>query len=155
MADFNHPSGSSSQPVGGSDEAATAIGALAGMTLQEKILYHQIHPWKLAADIACEPVSLYWFWQHKLVLALAAHFVPPVAASLALIGFAKLEAQRDSAAGDFMRRHMTRTIEGMRFAGDIVMVLGAWFREPSSIVLGLAVVVLAWSSGLVGKPRSK
>jgi hypothetical protein len=50
---------------------------------------------------------------------------------------------------------MSRTVEGIRFAGDIVMVLGAWFREPPWIVLGLAVVVLAWSSGLVGKPRSK
>ena len=124
------------------------------MTLKEKILYHQIHPGKLAADIACEPLSLDWFWQHKLLLALAAHFIPPVAASLALIGSAKLERQKDSAAGAFRRRHMTRTIEGLRFAGDIGMVLGAWFREPSSIVLGLAVVVLAWSSGLVGQPRS-
>jgi len=29
------------------------------MTLKEKILYHQVHPLKLAADIGCEPVSLY------------------------------------------------------------------------------------------------
>lgn len=41
------------------------------MTLEEKILYHQIHPLKLAADIAGEPVSLYWFWQHKLLLGMA------------------------------------------------------------------------------------
>jgi hypothetical protein len=32
------------------------------MTLQEKILYHQIHPLKLAADIGCELASLYFFW---------------------------------------------------------------------------------------------
>ena len=55
------------------------------MTLKEKILYHQIHPLKLAADIGCEPVSLYFFWQHDLVLGLATHFVPPIAASLILI----------------------------------------------------------------------
>jgi hypothetical protein len=49
---------------------------------------------------------------------------------------------------------MTRTVEGIRFAGDIVMVVGAWFREPPLIVLGTALVILAWSSGLVGKPGS-
>jgi hypothetical protein len=155
MADLDYQSGSSSRPAAGSDEAAARIRTLVGMTLEEKILYHQIHPLKLAADIACEPVSLYWFWQRKLLLGMAAHFVPPVAASLALIRYAKLEVYKDSAAGAFMRRHMSRTVEGIRFAGDIVMVLGAWFREPPWIVLGLAVVVLAWSSGLVGKPRSK
>jgi hypothetical protein len=36
------------------------------MTLKEKIFYHPIHPGKLAADIACEPASRYWFW-HKLL----------------------------------------------------------------------------------------
>ena len=82
------------------------------MTRQEKIRYHQIHPWKPAADIACEPVSLYLFCQHRL-LGIEAHF-----------------------------------------AGDIVMVVGAWFREPPLIVLGLAQVILARSSGLVGRPAS-
>ena len=37
------------------------------MTLQEKILYHQIHPFKLFTDISAEFVSLYLFWRHKLI----------------------------------------------------------------------------------------
>ena len=59
------------------------------MTLKEKALYHQIHPLKLTADIGCEPISLYFFWRHDLALGLATHFVPPIAASLILICFAR------------------------------------------------------------------
>ena len=121
------------------------------MTLKEKILYHQIHPLKLATDIGCEPVSLYFFWQHDLVLGLATHFVPPIAASLILICCANFEAIKSSKAGAYLRRHMTRTIEGIRLAGDIVMVFGAWFHRPSLIVAGFAVVVIAWCSGCFGK----
>ena len=122
------------------------------MTRKEKILHHHTHPWKLAADIACEPVCLYWFWQ-RLLLALAAHFVPPVAASLALIGQASSAERLRS--GRIPERPHDENDRRLRFAGGIVMVLAAWFREPSSIVLGLAPVVLAWSSRLVAKPRSK
>ena len=121
------------------------------MTLKEKILYHQIHPLKLTADIGCEPVSLYFFWQHDLVLGLATHLVPPIAASLILICCADFEAIKSSKAGAYLQRHMTRTIEGIRLAGDIVMVFGAWLHRPSLIVAGLALVVIAWCSGCFGK----
>ena len=124
------------------------------MTLKEKILYHQINPLKLATDIGCEPVSLYFLWQHKLLLGLATHFIPPIAASLWLIRYGDLERYKNSPAGGYLKRHMTRTVEGVRFAGDIVMVLGAWFHESSLIALGLAVIILAWLSGLVRKPPS-
>lgn len=117
------------------------------MTLKEKILYHQIHPLKLVADIACEPISLYFFWQHDLVLGLSTHFAPPIAASLILICCADLEAIKRSRAGAYLQRHMTRTIEATRFAGDIVMVFGAWFHQPFLILAGSAVVVIAWCSG--------
>jgi len=95
------------------------------MTLKDKILYHQIHPLKLAADIGCEPVSLYFFWHHALALGLATHFVPPIAASLILIPHADFEAIKRSRAGAYLRPNMTRIVEGIRFAGDSVMVLGA------------------------------
>jgi hypothetical protein len=127
----------------------TAVSAT--MTLQEKILYHQIHPLKLAADIGCEPVSLYFFWQHDLLLGLVTHLVPPVVASLWLISRANLEAYKDSAGGAFLRRHMTRTIEAIRLAGDILMAVGAWVHSPWLIALGVTIVVLAWTSGFMRK----
>jgi hypothetical protein len=123
------------------------------MTLQEKILYHQIHPLKLIADIGCEPISLYFFWQRDLLLGLATHFAPPVAASLWLIRYADLETYKTSAGGAFLRRHMTRAVEAIRLAGDLLLMVGAWMHRPWMIAFGLAVIVLAWGSGLLGKPR--
>jgi hypothetical protein len=127
--------------------------ARTSMTLQEKILYHQIHPLKLAADIGCEPISLYFFWRHNLLLGLITHFAPPIAASLWLILRANLEAYKDSAGGAFLCRHMTRTVEAIRLTGDILMAVGAWIRLPSLIALGVAIIVLAWASGLMRKTR--
>jgi hypothetical protein len=121
------------------------------MTLQEKILYHQIHPLKLAADIGCEPISLYFFWQHNLLLGLLTHLAPPIAASIWLIRCGNLEAYKNSAGGAFLRLHMTRTIEAIRFSGDILMAVGAWIRSPWLIALGVAIVILAWASGLMRK----
>jgi hypothetical protein len=109
----------------------------------QRILYHQIHPLKLTADIGCEPVSLYFFWHHDLALGLATHFVPPIAASLILIRCADFEAIKRSRAGAYLKRNMTRIVEGIRFAGDIVMVLGAWFHRPPLIITGLVVIVIA------------
>ena len=122
--------------------------------MKEKILYHQIHPLKLSADIGCEPISLYFFWHHDLALGLATHFVPPIAASLILILLADFEAIKRSRAGAYLRRNMTGTVEAIRFAGDIVMVLGAWFHQPLLIILGLAGVVLAWCSGIARQVSS-
>jgi len=121
------------------------------MTLREKALYHQIHPLKLTADIGCEPVSLYFFWHHDLALGLAAHFVPPIAASLILIRCADFEAIKRSRAGAYLRRNMTEIVQGFRLAGDIVMVLGAWFHRPPLIIAGLVVILIAWSSGEIRK----
>ena len=46
---------------------------------------------------------------------------------------------------------MTKIVEGFRLAGDIVMVLGAWFHRASLIVAGLVVILIAWSSGGIRK----
>ncbi len=40
------------------------------MTFQEKRLYHQIHPLKLATDIGATIRFLYLLWERKLLLAL-------------------------------------------------------------------------------------
>jgi hypothetical protein len=81
------------------------------MRLKERILYHQIHPLKLATDHGCERVSLYFLWRHNLVLGLTTHFIPPIVSSLLLIRFADLEPYKNSKAGAYWQRHMTKTAE--------------------------------------------
>jgi hypothetical protein len=119
------------------------------MLLREKVLYHQIHPAKLAVDILSEPVSLFLFWRHDLPLGLSTHFAPPILASTILISFADLERQKSSKLGRYVLRHMTRGVEGARLAGDIAMVFGAWYRAPLIIAGGVVIIVVAWLSGLV------
>ena len=96
-----------------------------------------------------EPVSLYFLWRHELVLGLALHFLPPIVASLAVIAWADLRWLKASALGRYLARGMTRPVEAARLLGDLVMVAGAWLRQPWLIVLGLAVVAAAWLSGRV------
>src|SRR5262249_20359830 len=117
------------------------------MTFAERVLYHQIHPVKLAADIGAEIVSLYFLWEHQLLLGLATHFLPPIVASALLVPFGSLESQKNSRFGRYIAWHMTRALEATRFAGDIAMAFGAWLRSPSLIAAGLLVVILAWTSG--------
>jgi hypothetical protein len=123
------------------------------MNFGDKVLYHQIHPLKLATDFVASLVSLYFFWQHRLFVALILHFVLPIVASLVVIYAVDLEPQKQSAFGQYVKRMMTRKIEAMRLSGDIVMVLGAWFRSLPLIGVGLAVVIAGWLSGIVKAQR--
>ena len=52
------------------------------MTLSERMLFHQVHPAKRGTDVAAAIVSLYFLWQHELILGLLLHFIPPPIASL-------------------------------------------------------------------------
>src|SRR5215471_11910080 len=101
-----------------------------GLPFKEKVLYHQIHPLKLATDILASCVSLYFFWQHRLAVALVVHFLPPVVASIVLIRYARLDAYAGATLGRYIKRFMTRPVEALRLCGDVVMILGAWYHRP-------------------------
>ena len=119
------------------------------MTPKDKALYNQIHPLKLSTDILAAVVSLYFFWLHQPLPALVLHFVPPLVASALLIRYADLTPLKESAFGRYVGRYMTRTIEGIRLFGDLVMILGAWIHDVLLLSAGLLVIVGAWCSGLL------
>ena len=119
------------------------------MTPKDKALYNQIHPLKLSTDILAAVVSLYFFWLHQPLPALVLHFVPPLVASALLIRYADLAPLKESAFGRYVGRYMTRTIEGIRLFGDLVMILGAWIHDVLLLSAGLLVIVGAWCSGLL------
>jgi hypothetical protein len=120
------------------------------MTLKQRILYHQVHPAKLAADVAAEVISLYFFWQHELALGLLIHFMPPIVASTALVGSGKDFADiRRSRLGHYLDRYMTPAAQLARLLGDIITVLAAWWHSPLGIAAGLLIVAAAWGYGLV------
>ena len=119
------------------------------MTPQEKTLYHQIHPLKLATDISAEILSLYLFWRRRLLAGLLVMFVPPVIASTLIMRFANLETYKQSAFGRYVRTYMTTPVVLVRILGTVLTHIGAWYRIPALIPLGLATVLLGWLRGIL------
>lgn len=118
------------------------------MTFQERALYHQIHPLKLATDILATPPAIALFWAHQLIPALLVTFAPSIAVSAALLRWGRLERQRDSAFGHYLARTMTPATQAVRSFSIIVFSLGAWLRSWPLVALGLLIVALAWTHGL-------
>jgi hypothetical protein len=118
------------------------------LSRREKVLYHQIHPLKLAADISGGIASTWLLWQHEFLLAMLAAFLPAVAASVVVLRWMHFERQRDSAFGRYVAFHMTRVAEAVRIAGLTVIWIGAWNQTVWMIVAGAAVVVLGWTYSL-------
>ncbi len=135
--------------MGSEREQETDSIGMGGMTLKEKTLYHQIHPAKLFVDWSTGIAALYPLWQNHLLPALLIALVPPPIASFLLIRFVNLERYKHSSFGNYVRRYMTRMVEAVRFAGYIVMAVGAWYHVSWLIPVGLAIIVLAWLRGIV------
>ncbi len=87
------------------------------MTFQERILYHQIHPLKLATDIGVTFPACYFLWRHDLVVAAAFALLPPVVVSAILIAAVDLEPYKQSAFGRYLATYMSREMEALRLCG--------------------------------------
>ncbi len=119
------------------------------MDNREKEFYHQIHPAKLATDIATSVVSLYLFWGGELLGGIVVTIVFPPAASVMVIRFADLERLKNSAAGAYLAHHMGPAVQGIRLAGALVMIVGAWYHLLWLLAAGLLVILMAWFHGLL------
>ncbi len=117
------------------------------MTFQEKQLYHQIHPLKLATDWGTGSLSFYLLWRRRLRAALIVQCIPEIVVSGALIRWADLEPQKQSAFGRYVEEYLTPAMQGLRFAGNAVMSLGAWYRRPGLLVVGLLIILGGWLRG--------
>lgn len=118
------------------------------MDSAEKRLYHQIHPAKLLTDWGMLALALYLLWRRRWRLALIVTFVPSIIASYLLIRYADLAPYKASPFGHYVARSMTRSMEGVRFAGAGVMMLGAWQRRPWLLPVGLLIILAGWLRGL-------
>jgi hypothetical protein len=118
------------------------------LTRRERVLYHQLHPLKLATDLASAVGAIPLFWRHRLGFALVVSLVPPIAVSAALLRWGSFERQRDSAFGRYVARWMSPAAEAVRLFGFAECAVGAWFHAPIAIVAGAAVVLAAWLRGV-------
>jgi hypothetical protein len=124
------------------------------MGFNERVLYHQIHPAKLAADLSGSLVSTYLMWRRRFVAAMLAAFAPAVVASVLVIRYADLERRKHSWFGRYIHRYMDWRVSAWRFFGQLVMWGGAWYRVGELVPFGVAIVVTAWASGVWRKPAN-
>ena len=125
------------------------------MDFREKVLYHQIHPGKLFADVSSSVLSLYFFWRHKPVAALLATSLPPVLASWIIIQRVDLEKYKHSSLGKYLNTYMTRQMEAVRMVGNIPMIIGAWYHRPWLIPVGVMIVLFGWLRGVLFPKTSR
>ena len=84
-----------------------------------------------------------------LVLGLAVTFLPSIVASAILIRFVNLDSYKESSAGRYVARYITRNMQGLRFAGLIVLIAGAWYQTIWPIPAGLVIILFAWFRGRI------
>ena len=124
------------------------------MTPQEKALYHQIHPLKLLTEISAEAISLYLFWKRKLLAGLLVLFLPDMLVSLLIMRWVDLEPYKHSAFGAYLRTYMTPSVVALRVVGTIITNVGAWYRRPVLLPLGLGLVLVGWFRGVLWPKQS-
>jgi hypothetical protein len=92
------------------------------------------------------------FWQHRLVPGVLVFVVPaPIASALVLRR--DLSAYRDLAAGRYVLAHMPPSMQAIRSVSAVALAVGGWRRRPALILVGLALVGLGWSHGLLPARR--
>ena len=119
------------------------------LSSQEKELYQQIHPAKLATDIASFVLSTYIIWVHQLIFGVLAGFIPAIIASVIVVRYADLDRYATSLLGRYVAKYMTRTMEAVRFVGLFVSWVGAWYHIWWIIGVGILIVILAWLRGKI------
>jgi hypothetical protein len=118
------------------------------MSFKERLLYHQIHPLKIATDATAGALALPLFWGHHLTAGALVVLVPPVCVSVIVVAGADLSRQKHSALGRYMRRYQTPGVQLLRFAAYGVMLAGAWGHSPLVLAVGLAVLLWCWLHGI-------
>ena len=117
------------------------------MTLRDRILFHEIHPAKLATDVGSGIVCLFLLWERYLPLAIFFAAVPPLIASALVLRFADLEALQHSKLGIYVHQSMTTAMQVLRLCGFVGMAIGAWYHSPLAILGGLGIVAVGWLKG--------
>lgn len=118
------------------------------MDLRGRVLYHQVHPLKLATDWTTAAFAASLLWKHRLAWALLVGFGPSILVSAALVRFADLTACKESPLGRYISGFMTRSVELGRFLGLAVFWGGAWVGSTPLMVLGVGVIIACWARGL-------
>ncbi|HEY4220975.1 MAG TPA: hypothetical protein VGO62_06525 [Myxococcota bacterium] len=118
------------------------------MKIADRMLIHQVHPAKLLTDFATSFCSASLLWEQRWALAALVAFAPSFVVTALLVAFVDLEPWARTPIGRYVARFMTRKIEALRFAGQLVMWAGAVLHIAWLWPLGLMIVLYGWLCGL-------
>src|SRR5260370_18615863 len=90
---------------------------------RDAILVHQVHPVKLAFDIAASLVSNALLWQHRLAAGLASRYLLPIAGSALVLGFPDLDRLRNTKRGQYVLYHIPPASTPLPLAGATLIAL--------------------------------
>ncbi len=121
---------------------------LSAMTHAERTAYLQIHPAQLASDAAGGLGAVAAFAAHRPVLGATLAIVPFAVAAF-LSRKADVERAKRTRLGAYARRFLTPSSRVQRLAGFAILCAGAWTGSFLTGVLGAALIVHAWTMGLL------
>jgi hypothetical protein len=118
---------------------------------QERYLLHQVHPLKLATDVAASIVSDVLFWKHRLGPGVVVLLGPSVVVTTILLR-QDIPLNRDSGAARYVLQHMPPSMQAVRAASAVVTAIAAWRRSPGLLGVGYALTLAGWSHGVLRRP---
>jgi hypothetical protein len=122
------------------------------MRMAEGALLQQVHPAKIGADVTASIISNVLLWRARPITAVAVRYTVPIASSAVVLGLADLDALARTRRGRYVLAHMPPAAQAIRLAGDAVMGVGVYRRNPALFAAGAALVLLGWSHALWPAP---
>ncbi len=119
------------------------------MTGGERLLYHQLRPAKLAADISGSIISTYLVWQHHFWWAMVGAFAPALLGSALVMEFADLDKLKSSRMGRYIERFMNHWVEACASADKSSCGSVRGTTNGGRFQSATLIVISAWSSGLL------
>ncbi len=119
------------------------------MELRDKAVYTQIHPIKPLTDWGGAAIGLVLLWNHEFFEGVIVAIVPSLVSSFFIIRYADLDRYGNSDFGKYFAAHSGRIVAWARIVSLIVMGYAAWQHLSRLIVLGAAIVLLAWGRDII------
>lgn len=83
------------------------------------------------------------FWSHNLIGGIIVNIVPSIIITFIIIRFVNLDRFENSRSGKYISKYMSSVTEIIRFSGNIIMMIGAWYHSVLLICIALAIIILA------------
>jgi hypothetical protein len=125
------------------------------MSFRDRLLYHQIHPAKIATDASFGLLALVLLWRQRVVAGILLVTVTSLSSSVWLLIHSDLDRYRQSRAGRYMRVYQTAPVQLARFGSYGMMLAAARRRNTWVLAIGATALPTCWFYGLLLTDRNR